>query len=457
MNVQVRDPIHGFIQIDDKVANIVATPVMQRLRGIRQLALASLVYPGALHTRFDHSMGVFHVAELMAEALNRDRHEIDIIRYAALLHDIGHGPFSHVSENALERYSTLPPGQKKEKIHELITSKIIRENDEIGKILGKEDRDHIVSLLGSKGWGEIINRNIVSGPLDADKQDYLLRDSYFCGVPYGVFDIHQLHRSFVPNGDEGDLQLMIKQEGKHAVEQFIMAKYYLTTNVYRHKVRIITDQMITRAIVLGIDHDRINELRHLYTYDASDAFVKNYLEWDDARFLQTFCPLQNSNGGKCEELLHRLRERRLLKRVFRVKLRDFIGEVREKASDISKKENDKDRGEIEQQVAERLRTLDFGEVDSDFVISHAYSIMSARAQARNDEAGILVATKPTPSKFDDESALFRSISEEFKEEYFEIYAPVDTDARSRKQITIKLHEELKQIVENVLSNGGEQT
>ena len=117
---QVRDAVHGFISLTDKQVRLINTPVFQRLRGIRQLALANLVYPGALHTRFDHSLGVCHVARLMAEQLRLDKSETRLVRLAALLHDLGHGPFSHVSENALEIYgdrSKLPADQKKDKIH----------------------------------------------------------------------------------------------------------------------------------------------------------------------------------------------------------------------------------------------------------------------------------------------------------------------------------------------------
>lgn len=125
---QVRDPVHNFVRLTDEEVNVVNTPVFQRLRGIKQLALANLVYPGALHTRFDHSIGVCHVAGMMAEELNLRDEDRKLVRLAALLHDLGHGPFSHVSEDALERFAnreTLSAGEKKEKIHELITGQLI--------------------------------------------------------------------------------------------------------------------------------------------------------------------------------------------------------------------------------------------------------------------------------------------------------------------------------------------
>src|SRR2546423_12516942 len=105
MSFRSRDPIHNFVTLPADLAPVVNSAALQRLRGIRQLAMASLVYPGALHTRFDHTLGVAHVAGLMARALRLHDDDVENVRSAALLHDIGHGPFSHVSEHALERYT----------------------------------------------------------------------------------------------------------------------------------------------------------------------------------------------------------------------------------------------------------------------------------------------------------------------------------------------------------------
>src|SRR5262245_1770892 len=126
--ISIRDPIHNFIELTDEEVKLIATPLFQRLRRIKQLALASLLYPGALHTRFDHTLGVCCVAGLMAKRLNLSDYERRLVRLAALLHDLGHGPFSHVSENVLERYANrdaLRTEQKKEKIHELVTAHLI--------------------------------------------------------------------------------------------------------------------------------------------------------------------------------------------------------------------------------------------------------------------------------------------------------------------------------------------
>src|SRR5438270_7165758 len=104
MEFRVRDPVHNFIALREKLVELLGTRALQRLRGIRQLALANLVYPGAVHTRFDHTLGVMHVAGQMAANLGLDPDAVELVQYAALLHDIGHGPFSHVSEHALSRY-----------------------------------------------------------------------------------------------------------------------------------------------------------------------------------------------------------------------------------------------------------------------------------------------------------------------------------------------------------------
>src|SRR6266850_4364661 len=125
--IKLRDPVHNFATFNAEEIKVINLDILQRLRGIRQLAMESLVYPGALHTRFDHTLGVAHVAGQMADELGVKDDERRLVRMAALLHDIGHGPFSHVSEYGLERYSnraSFPKELKKEKIHEIITGKL---------------------------------------------------------------------------------------------------------------------------------------------------------------------------------------------------------------------------------------------------------------------------------------------------------------------------------------------
>jgi uncharacterized protein len=453
MSVQIRDPVHNFISLREKEQRLLATPALQRLRGIRQLALASLVYPGAVHTRFDHTLGVMHVAGQMAKALRLDEDDIETVRLAALLHDIGHGPFSHVSEYVLERYadrSKLKVDQKKEKIHELVTGLMVTNDSGITDALGKQTCDKIAQLLAT-GHGERVLRQIVTGPLDADKQDYLLRDSYFCGVQYGVFDHHQLHRSLVNvrKADQLDHELMIRPDGIHAVEQYVLAKYYLTTNVYRHKVRLITDQMIVRAIVLGIEKDAIASLGKLYRFDNTPTFASRYAGWDDARFLQELG--RRKTDGKCKDLMNRLNVRRLFKRVFAGRPSDFRAEVKELLLGLVKqdrdpqvqKQRDSQRSSVEAAIADVIGTVMDQNIDPDYLIFHAFDIKSVKEMSRNDEASILVDKKPDPIPFEQASALFESINESFNEEFIEVYAPVNWNNHTeRDKHTDRLREKI---------------
>jgi HD superfamily phosphohydrolase len=279
MALEIRDPIHGFIIRRPCEQKIIDTKLFQRLRGIKQLALASLVYPGALHTRFEHCIGAMHIAGRVAHKLQLSAEESNILRLSALLHDIGHGPFSHVSEDVLEAIS----GQKK--VHERLTAKIISSHRDLSGPLSGCDREEIVGLLEGKRSDSIL-KAILSGPLDVDKQDYLLRDSYFCGVKYGVYDLDRLLETLRVRPDRGDRFLAISQDGVQALEQFVIARYHMTGQVYRHRIRLITDSMIIRGITLGIELDKIDWLRQLYTYDDTEEFLQTYLFWDDGRLVK---------------------------------------------------------------------------------------------------------------------------------------------------------------------------
>ena len=152
---EMRDPIHGFIKLSEKEKNLIDTQVFQRLRRIRQLAMTFLVYPGAVHTRFDHSIGVMYVAEQICtklRELNSTKicdEDIDRVRLAALLHDVGHGPFSHVSEYLLDAYALdrTDMGHMREKIHEKITVDIVRTDPEIRDILSEEECDFVADMI----------------------------------------------------------------------------------------------------------------------------------------------------------------------------------------------------------------------------------------------------------------------------------------------------------------------
>lgn len=449
---EIRDPIHGFINRTELEEKIIDTTVFQRLRGIKQLAMANLVYPGAMHTRFDHCIGAMHIAGRLAKRLIDEDEAARIIRIATLLHDVGHGPFSHVSEDTLERYydqGKVKP-KAKEKIHEHVTGGIIERSSEIRKLISDGDRETIIGLLWGTG-GEPIYRGIISGPLDADKQDYLLRDSYFCGVKYGVFDLERLIETLqvYPDGHEYTLSASI--DGIYAIEQFVLAKYHMTTQVYRHKVRLVTDAMITRALELGIEVDRLDWLIELYTYDGSERYIENYLKWDDPRLTTALLhPL--AQEGLATDLFRKLANRKLFKRVFTSPLREFSDpSIRDLLASISKEP--KLCKDLEGKIAEFLSSKCGKKIDKTYVIAKAFTIKSVREQSRNDEGSIVIITASGPRKFEEESTLFRSIKEEEHDRFFEVYAPVvykdEVDKRKRK-------EEFQQGIKEILVQGASE-
>lgn len=453
----IRDPIHGFIKITSEECEIIDSSIFQRLRRIKQLAMAYHVYPGAVHTRFEHSLGVMDVAGRLCEKLKKyidESHRI-LIRKAALLHDIGHGPFSHVSEYILKEISGSDnKGSKTEKIHERITNRIIETNKNLSNVLSEREREKICNLLAT-GYDDPIHKSIISGPLDADKQDYLLRDSYYCGVTYGVYDIDQLHNTLCCYEKNGEKHLAIVRDGVHSLEQYILAKYYLTTQVYRHKVRLITDNMLKRAIKLAVQKDKIKELIDLYTYKENNKYVNNYLDWDDNRVASLLIQPEHRKEIS-SRIFFRLINRELYKRVFSESI-DFLENIITK-SDFQEL-YDKIKEDIESEIAEFLNSkLCNCRISKEEVILNYFNIKSVRVQSRDSEdteAAILVNTGDKPSYFEDESVLFKSIDERGQEEWIECYAPVTfKDKSERKRINKQMKEKTKIIIEKHIKKQG---
>jgi len=431
--LEIRDPVHGFIYRESHERDLIDTKLFQRLRSLHQLALAYLVYPGATHTRFDHSLGAFHVAGGLAKALVQSDAEKRLVRLATLLHDVGHGPFSHVAEPILQKHSSkiVFAGKAESKIHELISAKIILENTELREFLSDRDRQNIVGLLDGS-FGHSYLHEIVSGPIDADKQDYLLRDSYFTGVKYGIYDQERLKNTLRVHEDNDDMVLAISIDGLHALEQFVLAKYYMTTQVYRHRIRLITDQMIERAIFLGIEQDNIGWLRALYSYDGTNDFIQEYLQWNDERLMNE---VLHQKGSRVKDLFDRLRERRLFKCIFEVDQNDFPDPSTRNFVFAGSKDFYKP---LEEQVAKQ-----FG-FDPNHVI--AYGVTFNSAIKTESQVPVLHKTKTT--LFDDESALFKSVDQQIREQHFHIYAPVEYkgDEKQKK----KKYREYKEAILNMI-------
>jgi len=236
--LRLRDPIHGFLHADPLEAALIGSRPLQRLRFIHQLGLTFLVYPGAEHSRFSHVLGAMHLAGRIFDALTEKRPDLVAaderdrlrrrVRAAALLHDVGHAPFSHSAE---DRFAGGID-------HEEMTRRLLA-SPEIEEVFARRGdgvgRDEVVDLLGGRVPPELrFLAQMVSGELDVDKMDYLLRDSLFCGVRYGVYDLDRLIDTLVPivDPETGAVGLGVEEGGVHAVEALVLARYYMFTQVY---------------------------------------------------------------------------------------------------------------------------------------------------------------------------------------------------------------------------------
>jgi uncharacterized protein len=238
----VRDPLWNTIRLDRTALRIIDAPEFQRLRYIRQLGLAHLVYPGATHTRFDHALGVYHLARRTLRILG-ERGELAqvspddcrLVPYAALLHDIGHYPFSHAVEEL--------DAERVPEHHEQLSGRFFRAPELAAALesLGPGAAERIETLI--RGASESPLQGLVSGSLDLDKIEYLNRDAMFCGVPYGVVDVDRLLHALTLLRDPatGRMEMGVHAKGLSALESLLFAKYQMFRNVYwHHAVRAAT-------------------------------------------------------------------------------------------------------------------------------------------------------------------------------------------------------------------------
>ena len=241
----VRDPVWQNIRLDAAAAAIVDTPEFQRLRRVKQLGFAHLVYPGAIHTRFLHALGVHHLTSRAIDALegrgalaaldDDQRAGVPIVRLAALLHDIGHYPFSHAME---ELEAAAIPGHHEEMADRFMAAPGIRS---VLAGVAPDAAARIGALI--RGTSDHPLQGLVSGSLDLDKIDYLRRDSLFCGVPYGAVDVERLLESLTlaRETDGAPLEVAVTEKGISALESLLFAKYQMFRNVYwHHAVRAAT-------------------------------------------------------------------------------------------------------------------------------------------------------------------------------------------------------------------------
>jgi uncharacterized protein len=275
----INDPVHGFITLDHPlILQIVAHPYYQRLRRIYQMALAHLVYPGAVHTRLHHSLGAYHlmnssIKELCSKGFQVTPEEELAAKAGILLHDIGHGPFSH----ALEK--VLVPGVH----HEALSLRLMHKMNE--EMNGQLD---LAIKIFTDQYEKPFLHQLISGQLDVDRMDYLTRDSFFTGVSEGVIGYDRILKMLVVHNG----QLMVEEKGIYSVEKFLVARRLMYWQVYLHKTVLAAEKMMVKIV------ERVREIydktdASLLTYTAIDFFLAEYDENLTDEVLDKFCALDD--------------------------------------------------------------------------------------------------------------------------------------------------------------------
>jgi len=314
----LKDPVHSYIHIHYEVIwNCLDSKEFQRLRRIRQLGGDFQVYPTAEHSRFSHSLGVYEivrrmVTEVKSLCVELTEYEKVCVMLAGLLHDVGHGPFSHAFEH-ITNHS-----------HEEYTAKIILGNTELNAILrGVSEKLplDIVSIIQHTHENDILNQ-IVSGQLDADRMDYLLRDSYFTATSYGQFDLERILRTMrVRKTNEGRKVIVVKYTGIHSVEDYIMARYQMYWQVYYHPVarsyEAVFIQLFNRLKdIFKVDKDYFEDMKVLIPFlEKSEVSVDEYFKLDENSLLYCCALIQDKEDKIAADLAKRLQNRRLFEYV----------------------------------------------------------------------------------------------------------------------------------------------
>jgi len=302
----VRDPIHGDIKITGCLIDLLQTPEVQRLHNIKQLGFAHLVFPGAHHTRFEHSLGSSMIASQIADILSLSEREKTLLTCAAQLHDIGHGPFSHTLESTLlqrfgvdhidlteklilGRYDILNRNEQQfistPRVHDILQKHEVDEKEIIHIIRGKLSKKSYLSQL-------------LNSSIDVDQLDYLMRDAFYTGVAYGMIDLQRLLRTITIH--KGNLTIMRK--GVNVVENILMARALMYSSVYFHKTVRIPELMLSKAI------EEIPDAEPFEFFRMTDAEIMTSLQ---------------TMGRFQQEIIARLKYRDLFKQAYAISLHEL--------------------------------------------------------------------------------------------------------------------------------------
>lgn len=303
-----KDPIHHYIHVRDRVIwDVIGTKEFQRLRRIRQLGTTYLVFHGAEHSRFQHSLGVYEIVRRIVDDVFTGRPEWReeerlVTLCAALLHDLGHGPFSHAFENVFELD------------HEQYTQAILLGDTEVNEVLSRvaPDFPERVANVIEKTYHDKLVVSLISSQIDADRMDYLQRDSYYTGVSYGHFDMERILRVMRPTEE----QAVIKYSGMHAVEDYIMSRYQMYWQVYFHPV-----SRSAEVILIKILHRARQLYKEGYIFQSEPTLfipffkecvtVEDYVALDESILLSSFQLWQQEEDVILSDLCTRFINRRL--------------------------------------------------------------------------------------------------------------------------------------------------
>lgn len=305
-----KDPVHSYNHVRDKIIwDLIGTKEFQRLRRIKQLGTTYLTFHGAEHSRFNHSLGVYEIVRRIVDDVFRGRPEWNederlLSLCAALLHDLGHGPFSH----SFEKVYQLD--------HEQFTKHIILGDTEVNEVLKRVSDDFpqkVAEVIG-KTYHDKLVVSLISSQIDADRMDYLQRDAYFTGVSYGHFDMERILRVMRPRED----QVVFKSSGMHAVEDYIMSRYQMYWQVYFHPVtrsaEVILTKILQRAKALYENSYSFKyEPSHFVSLFEGKVTLNDYLKLDEAVILYYFQMWEEENDPILSDLCSRFMNRNLFK------------------------------------------------------------------------------------------------------------------------------------------------
>jgi HD superfamily phosphohydrolase len=426
MQKVIKDPIHGYIEIDDLAIAIIDTVEMQRLRRIRQLGFSYLVYPGANHTRFEHSLGVYHLMNLLLDRLEVAKEEEQELIVASLIHDIGHGPYSHVTEPVIKKIT----GNSHEDIEDIIFKQEVEVERELEVEVGSAktiaevldelslDKQRIARYIKGERMAEYVEgerdlSKVLNGEIDVDKMDYLVRDSYYTGVAYGVVDnIRIIQGLDFVNG-----KVVITEKGILPAEYLLFSRFLMYPTVYKHHTSRIAQLMFSKALEYFVKSKSESE-------DHIRQYALALRRMDDS---EINIALRNAKGYP-EEMVELINKRQLFKRAVYKGINELNDDV---AAQLSE---EKRRKEIEGEISKRA------DVDEKYVI---LDFQGEQGDELKESVAKVVVDKPIQGlqgrkqsareikSLHEVSSLVSMLSQAFRENY---KVGVYTPARYREEV-----------------------